>query len=110
MKGSREMNLLRKMRVRSRLAIGFGLLAVAMIAVGVFGLTRVSALNAQLDHTVNVRMKLFQSITGMLEVSHHNARYRNQMFIESDPQTVEKLRALQKENQKRNNEYQKTIE
>jgi twitching motility protein PilJ len=55
-------------------------------------------------------MRKFSAITGMLEVSHHNAQYRTQMFLETDPVGLEWLRTAQKANQKRNNEYQKEIE
>jgi methyl-accepting chemotaxis protein len=104
------MKFLQNMRVASRLAIGFGVLAVAMIAVGTFGLARLSRLNRELDHVVNVRMRLFSDITGMLQVSHHNARYRSQMFLETDPTAIAELRAAQKANQQKNNEFQKQIE
>ncbi|HYU16223.1 MAG TPA: MCP four helix bundle domain-containing protein, partial [Candidatus Acidoferrum sp.] len=95
------MKFLRNMRVGSRLAIGFGVLAVAMIVVGIFGVARVSRLNRELDQTVNVRMKAFTAVTRMLEDSHHDGRYRSQMFLEADPIAVEWLLSAQKADQKR---------
>ena len=104
------MKFLRNLRVASRLAIGFAILAVMVIAVGVFALTRLARLNDELARMANVRIKNFENITGMLAVSHHNARARLQMFLETDPAAIERLVQLQKTNSEKNNEYQKSIE
>jgi methyl-accepting chemotaxis protein len=103
------MRFLRKMRVASRLAIGFGVLAVAMIVVGAFGLARVSRVNGEMTRLADYRVANLNDVTEMLEFLHQNARQHVQAMVETDPAKLQALIEGQRKNVLLIGDHQKAL-
>ncbi len=80
------MNFIRRMKVSVRLAAGFGVVLVLLIAVAFIAVTRINAINAATDEIVLDRYRKFELATSIRTAVHTQAGYfRNALVAGRDP-------------------------
>jgi methyl-accepting chemotaxis protein len=76
--------------VRARLALGFGVITVVMLALGVMGLVRMSQIEARLNEVVDVNVYKMQLLEDMSTSVHIVQRVVRTLIILRDPALLER--------------------
>jgi methyl-accepting chemotaxis protein len=92
------MELLRNLRIRTRLLGAFGMLIVIMVILGGMSFLWLKSLNFELDRVVNVRWRRVQKVQKVMELANQNGRIALTNFITTNPGMLDKLAAQQKQN------------
>src|SRR5687767_2202564 len=92
------MELLRQLRIRTRLFGAFGLLIAIMVVLGGMSFLWLRSLNTELDRVVNVRWRRVQKVTKVAQLANENGRIALTNFITTNTSQIEKLAAQQTQN------------
>ncbi|MBT3068839.1 methyl-accepting chemotaxis protein [Rhodoferax sp. U11-2br] len=79
------MSALSKMRVSTRLALGFGLVILIGIAIAIYSAVQMRSLSAQLDEVANNRMLKVAQFTEVKDNLNAIARFTRNILITTDP-------------------------
>lgn len=91
-------NFINNLRVRTRLAAAFTAVTLLLILLGAIAISRMSAINAELEHTANIRFKRVRLFTEAQALVHANSRAALQMGLSNDAAEWERLGQVQEKN------------
>jgi methyl-accepting chemotaxis protein len=86
--------------VKARLFGTLSLLAVAMLGVGMLGLSKLHAANDHMDEIYNNNFKSAESVAKVAALSRDNVRVLDVALMTGDPQLLEESRTIQQQNTK----------
>ena len=92
------MELLRHLRIRTRLFGAFGLLIAIMVVLGGMSFLWLKSLNFELDRVVNVRWRRVQKVQKVMTLANENGRIALTNFLSTNAAQLDKLAAQQKQN------------
>jgi methyl-accepting chemotaxis protein len=92
------MNFLNRLNVGARLAVAFAIIVALMIILGGVGISRMRAINAELDHTANVGFRRVALVNHAATRVHENSRAALQMVLTADPSEQTRFIGVQAKN------------
>ncbi|AOZ49132.1 methyl-accepting chemotaxis protein [Chromobacterium vaccinii] len=87
------MNWFHNMKVHVKLAIGYGLILVLMASILLVGLRSMAAMNESINQIVSERFVKVALASDIMVNTLNNGRFVRNMLLETDPATVQKMRA-----------------
>ncbi len=92
------MDFLKKLRVGYRLGIGFGVLGLLLFVLGIVAISRMSAVNTELDKTANLRFKRVRQTNETMRLANQNGRAALLMVLSADKADFDRNAEVQGKN------------